>query len=261
MGKRLSAADALQHKWIQRLTAPAAQVDSGMMQSLRLLEQTKPLRKVCLSMAASHLTTKETEQIREQFHAIDSNNKGALSLDDFKLAVGEDENVDVATLFASADLDNDGEIGYTSFLVASMQQRPGEQILRPIFNRLDADRNGRITAKDLRSILGPSFAGFSMDELIKEADSTGNGSLSWDEFYAYVTQQDSVKFSDDSEHHGCFLKSGVDKARLATRKMIRRVSGRSLESEVPDGLTEGTPEAGPRGAAKWFLRLPLHTSV
>jgi hypothetical protein len=165
----------------------------------------------------------------------------------------------VDTVFANADLGNDGEIGFTSFVVASMDQRPSQEVLRPLFNRLDADRNGKISARDLRSVLGSCFEGHSPSDLIREADTTGDGYISWPEFCAYMMQGDLSDFNqvEDAVEPTCFLKLKVDDAR----SWIRRVSGRMSFSEA-DGIADGArnPEDS-RGVAKLFLRLPLRATI
>merc|ERR1711957_714291 len=65
---RLSAAQALQHPWIQNMAATNADLDLELAQKIRRVEQVAPFRRLCLSMAAWQLSSQDTEELRKQFH-------------------------------------------------------------------------------------------------------------------------------------------------------------------------------------------------
>jgi len=186
---RPSASSALQHDFIQSLAAPSAELDQEILQRLRRVERVPPLRRLCLSMAARRLPSRETTELRQQFEALDVMNHGSLRLDSFKRLIDEDDDLDadsLDSLFSNVDLGNDGEIGFNSFVVASMEQRPHEEVLRYVFSRLDADKSGAITARDLSSVLGaPTFEGATMEDLIREVDPDGV-EISWQAFSEYL---------------------------------------------------------------------------
>jgi calcium-dependent protein kinase len=246
---RLSAAEALQHVWLESTARQSAQIDAaGNASNFRSMTATEPLRKICLSMAAWQMTSKETEEARDQFHALNSSKSGALTLDDFRSAIttGDSEDadeVDAEKLFEIADLDNDGEIGFNSFVVATMQQRPSLEALQAVFNRLDSDKNGKVTARDIRAVVGPTFEGYSCQELVDEADRSGAGHFTWDDFVAYMHQGDVFKSEvtgrereegDDFVSGGCFLKARLDSARAKFRRILcRRVSVAEAQAKMP----------------------------
>jgi calcium-dependent protein kinase len=246
---RLSAAEALQHVWLESTARQSAQIDAaGNASNFRSMTATEPLRKICLSMAAWQMTSKETEEAREHFHALNSSKSGALTLDDFRSAIttGDSEDadeVDAEKLFEIADLDNDGEIGFNSFVVATMQQRPSLDALKAVFNRLDSDKNGKVTARDIRATVGPTFEGYSCQELVDEADRSGAGHFTWDDFVAYMHQGDVFKSEvtgrereegDDFVSGGCFLKARLDSARAKFRRILcRRVSVAEAQAKMP----------------------------
>jgi len=204
--------------------------------NFKSIHETGPLRKICLSMAAWQMTSKETEEALEQFHALNFSKSGALTLDDFRSAITtgdseEDDEVDAEKLFEIADLDQDGEIGFNSFVVATMQQRPSLEALQAVFNRLDSDKNGKVTARDIRSVVGPTFEGCSCQELVDEADRSGAGHFTLDDFVAYMLQGEDFRSEatgrdreegDDFVSGGCFLKARLDSARAKFRRMLCR---------------------------------------
>merc|ERR1712066_627624 len=54
----------------------------------------------------------------------------------------------------------------------------------------DVGNSGFITAGNLKEVLGDSFNGASMEELIKEADFEKDGRISYDEFIRYLQDVD-----------------------------------------------------------------------
>jgi len=202
---RPSASSALQHDFIQSLAAPHAELDQEIVQRLRRVERVPPLRRLCLSMAARRLPSEDTARLRQQFEALDVMHHGSLRMDLFKSVIDEDDNLDADGLFANADLGNDGEIGFNSFVVASMEQRPHEEVLHYVFSRLDADKSGTITARDLLSVLGETFEGATMQDLIREVDPEGV-EISWEAFSDYLLQHVVQRpAADIGEHRLCSL--------------------------------------------------------
>ena len=68
-------------------------------------------------------------------------------------------------------------------------------MLFPLFfmgNRWNFGGNlgGKITAEDLRGILGEHFEGTDAQDLIREADTNGDGMIEYDEFLAYFHSHD-----------------------------------------------------------------------
>merc|ERR1711937_1080308 len=86
------------------------------------------------------------------------------------------------------DVDGNNVIAYSEFLAAALDSRLclGEEVLRATFRRFDSDQSGVITVDNLRQILGDTFEGVSVEELIREADANDDGNVSYEEFASYV---------------------------------------------------------------------------
>ena len=52
------------------------------------------------------------------------------------------------------------------------------------FARFDVDKSGYITKDNLRVVLGDSYQGADIEQLIEDADTTKDGQISYDEFIA-----------------------------------------------------------------------------
>merc|ERR1719181_2288994 len=77
---------------------------------------------------------------------------------------------------------------YSDFLAAMLTSRiaQNEAHIRAAFNRLDKDSSGYITLDNLKQVLGDSHNGEDVEKLLKEADFSGDGQISYEEFLMYL---------------------------------------------------------------------------
>merc|ERR1712083_815204 len=94
----------------------------------------------------------------------------------------------IKPIFEALDATNDEEIHYSEFLAAMVSTRIAlhDDMLTQTFKKFDVDNSGYITAQNLREVLGESFDGGEISEIMKEADLTEDGRISYDEFIAYL---------------------------------------------------------------------------
>lgn len=184
--KRLSAAQALADPWLRQWAPDAPSLDTEVVERLRGAVSLPPLRRVCISIAARHLSAEHLQGLCNQFHTLDADHKGSISIKDFQQAIGEVK----AAQFANVDLNNDGEIGFNSFIAAALPKESQFDVFRAVFDCLDFDRAGRISERNLRTLLGDEFDGVPVSELIREADPDGHGSVNFDQFLAYMAKGD-----------------------------------------------------------------------
>ena len=89
------------------------------------------------------------------------------------------------------DLDANGEVDYMEFVAASMSayqmshgltpaaSKAWQRRVRIVFDSIDDDGNGFITAAELAKLMGDTA---QVQELIKEADKNGDGMIDYAEF-------------------------------------------------------------------------------
>jgi len=77
-------------------------------------------------------------------------------------------------LYKAADLNNDGTIQYSEFIVAAMKQEElhSEKKLQDAFNAFDNDKNGSIDKHELMTIFefSEGFDITEIEKMIKEVD-------------------------------------------------------------------------------------------
>ena len=142
-------------------------------------------------IAAQLLSKNEKEQIDSVFRAMDVNGDGKLSKEEIKNGYAEffgkslsDDEID--EMFARVDQDGNGEIEYTEFVVATMNEKHllSSNKLQTAFKMFDKDGGGSISTDEIKQVL--SF-GQTLDEevinsIINQVDENGDGEISYDEF-------------------------------------------------------------------------------
>ncbi|CAE7229348.1 CPK17 [Symbiodinium natans] len=197
--ERLDAAGALSHPWIVGnggLRGTSTVLDDDIKLSLRKFARASTFRRAVLSMMAWSLSAEDRAQLRNEFLQFDTDNKGTITHLQMKEILEKNYHIDsmeAEAVFSMMDTDHDDVIAYSEFLAAALQGRlkVHEDILRRTFRKFDIDNCGRITADDLRNILGEQFEGTDAEDLIREADTNGDGMIEYDEFLQYFHNHES----------------------------------------------------------------------
>jgi len=176
---------------------------------------------------------------------MDTENKGTITHTQMKKVLEENfrvDNYEAEALFKSLDTDNDNEIAYSEFLAAALQGRVKvhENLLRKTFAKFDVDDCGRISAADLRSVLGDDFEGADVEALIQEADTDKDGSVDYDEFLRYFHKCDEAAAEDDLA-----LSGGGSRKHQHTEKLGVLLDKLLVQSESQEELEPGSPTASP----------------
>lgn len=206
--QRLTAEKALQHPWIvgysQATPGQNQAVHPSVVASLRAWPKSDRFHRICVSMMAWTLSNEEHAAVRQQFFALDAQRVGCVRLQDLRQAFaacpplpGDERPSDAANVlqaFEALHLPNAGQepgvIQYSDFLAALTRRDsyivPSDDSLRAAFRRFDFDGCNRITVEDLRHLLGDSFEGARVEELLQEADLSDRGFVDYGDFSAYA---------------------------------------------------------------------------
>merc|ERR1712224_2650 len=65
------------------------------------------------------------------------------------------------------------------------------------FHRFDVDESGFVTLDNLRTVLGDKFEGESVEQLLGEADTSGDGQISYEDFLEYLQAHDTAEGEED----------------------------------------------------------------
>mmetsp|Transcript_74030 Transcript_74030/g.194173 ORF Transcript_74030/g.194173 Transcript_74030/m.194173 type:complete len:560 (-) Transcript_74030:106-1785(-) len=223
--KRMTAEQALRHPFIAEADSmrggQSGEVDTDIVSALQDFAQASEFRRACMSVMAWSLTNEERSKVRDAFIAMDENKHGTITLGELKKVLTEKFSIEddqVQQIFDALDTGNTDVIHYTEFLAAMVSTRIAmhDDLLKTTFQRFDVDNTGYITVENLRVVLGDSFSGDEVENLIKEADANGDGQLSYDEFFTY-------------------LKDGV----AAGDSTLANVADKILDNEIQQGRVPG----------------------
>lgn len=142
------------------------------------------------------LDDEQLAELREIFRSFDKNNDGSLTqleLGSLGLKPSSDQ---LDALIQKADTNSNGLVEFSEFvaLVApellSAKSPYTEAQLRQLFRLFDRDGNGFITAAELAHSMAKLGHALTVEELtgmIKEADTDGDGRISFQEFSQAIT--------------------------------------------------------------------------
>jgi len=145
-------------------------------------------------MAAKPFTQEELAKYKEIFDHMDSDKDGKISHADLKRCLDEAgwglNDDEIAAIIKKADQDGSGTISWEEFLKVAEQRpirRRIEAALRRMFRAMDVDGTGYITKDNLKQLLvevgaGDEVPDSELDAMIKRADKTGSGKVSFEEF-------------------------------------------------------------------------------
>lgn len=187
---RLTAEQALTHPWVAT-AQPELQLNLNMESLLRFKNARKLQRSVLLCIA-SMCSEREIGELKEKFERLDVNGDGMLTFAEMQQGLSSLSAAELQEFWNSIDVDQSGSIDYSEFLAATMDRSVylQEEKLWAAFSTFDKDGSGKISAEELRAVLGQGEVeepepGF-WENLVREADKNGDGEIDFSEFIDLV---------------------------------------------------------------------------
>jgi len=226
------------------------ELDMQIVKSLRKFAHASHFRRAIYTMMAWSLTSDDRAELRDQFLVIDTQHNGTITHREIMRVLVENFHIDseeAEHLFNSLDTDNDDEIAYSEFLAATIEDRIRlhEDVLRKTFSRFDSTQSGSITVDDLRCVLGDSFEGEDVADLIKEADADHDGSVSYDEFLSYFWKAEVVVGEPETPAGSPAVDStGRECKRNPWKRMQTERLAEVLDGLIPEHFNDCSPTVG-----------------
>eukprot|EP00826_Nyctotherus_ovalis_P042866 TRINITY_DN4475_c0_g1_i13.p1 TRINITY_DN4475_c0_g1~~TRINITY_DN4475_c0_g1_i13.p1 ORF type:complete len:273 (+),score=93.35 TRINITY_DN4475_c0_g1_i13:815-1633(+) len=189
---RLKSHEALVHPWFNKFSSQAR--DEAIIHPLRNLKNFKAqcvLQKAVLTYIASQLSDPNEElKYSAMFKVIDKSKSGQVTEKDLYegfMKVYNNEGLakqESTHVLRKADINGNGVIDYTEFLIANMSQdkQLNEQILQKAFDFYDEDQNGYITIDELKSVFGSLYTEKEIRNIMGEVDLNGDNRICFSEF-------------------------------------------------------------------------------
>ena len=208
--KRLSAEEALHHPWLTKKSftdsISKAKLNESLMVNVKdnilSYAQTSEFKRIAAVVVAHKSSVNEILEMRFLFEKFDKEKHGVITIDDFKSAMAlcnEYSEEEVNAMFDSIDVNKNGRIMYTEFIAATLelQGRIEEKRVAEAFDHIDDDDSGYITKKNLKQLLGERGTSEQIDKLIEEADTDGDGKISFEEFLVMYRKDNLLAVKDE----------------------------------------------------------------
>jgi len=201
---RISATDALNHRWIKELGEDNDHPLGFAMENFHRFTAHERIKKTALYTIAKHLSHQKKNsivlQLKNLFKSLDQNNSGFVDVNLLVQAIMEDShklnsfNVrcstdELADVIRSADLDSNGTIDMSEFLAAALPHETfvsNDNVLLA-FKFFDKKEKGYVTLEDL-------YGAFSEEspDIVKSIfvryDLNNDGKISFEEFMYFIKQ-------------------------------------------------------------------------
>jgi len=162
--RRLTAADAISHPWIEQCRPPLGGLTPNVVRSMADFAAAPPLLRCCMLVLVARTGISEMPSLGSAFTDVDADENGSISKDELLDAISNSttcgwapRNLDGQQIFAAADLGHNGQLGFTEFTAAAIYERCRKSIDRlaeQVFLALDDDRDGRLLLEQVQRLLG-----------------------------------------------------------------------------------------------------------
>lgn len=182
---------------LQQLTCPILLCLLLLQSNLASFNAQQKLKQATYTFIVSQLLTKnEKEKIDSIFRAMDVDSDGKLSRKEIQKGYKEHfgkqiSDEELETIFSRVDSDQSGEIDYSEFVMATMNERnlASQKRLETAFQAFDKDGNGQISPAEVKMILGGgAIDDRQVEKIIAQVDKDGDGEVSFSEFCDMMSQ-------------------------------------------------------------------------
>ncbi|EEA21351.1 hypothetical protein TMatcc_009247 [Talaromyces marneffei ATCC 18224] len=146
---------------------------------------------------AESLTEEQIARFREAFAVFDKDGNGEITADELRevmRSLGQNPTEsELQDIVNELDVDRTGTIDFDEFLTMMVHKGKAtdeEAELRAAFEVFDQDGSGTISADEMRRVMksiGEDLTDAEIEEMIKEADTDGDGTIDYQEFVHLMT--------------------------------------------------------------------------
>ena len=200
--KRISAQEALAHKWFKDNKSKELfnkikdqSILKKLINNLKSYKKDSIIQETALAYLVHNFPQmKDVVNACKLFNQIDVNGDGKINKEELFLGLqfkikSQTLKEDVDNIYSNLDMDNNGYIEYEEFVRAavSKDQFMDENILRYAFRYFDKDGSGEITFDEIENVFKEGIADKtkvheSLSKIISEIDSNGDGVIDFKEF-------------------------------------------------------------------------------
>ncbi|ELU09609.1 hypothetical protein CAPTEDRAFT_184797 [Capitella teleta] len=140
-----------------------------------------------------NLTREEIEEFRESFNLFDRDQNGQITTQELGAVMNNlgqsPSDTELRDMIRELDADGSGTVDFKEFLTMYARKKKDvaseEEEMRAAFKTFDRNGDGYISAAELRHVmmcLGEKLSDEEVKEMIRAADTDGNGKIDYQEF-------------------------------------------------------------------------------
>jgi calcium-dependent protein kinase len=203
--KRLSAKEALKHKWFknnQNKIVNKNNNNTSILQNITEFCAEQKLQQATLAFLVHNFAPKEElDELKDIFFAFDKNCDGKISKAEFVTGLSNTNALNsiikkgnsIEGLIKNIDVDNNGYIGFEEFCIALINKEKilTEKNLKMAFDVFDRDKSGGIDQNELKYILGEyniNAKEHLWNKIIEQIDLNRDGQISYEEFHKMMME-------------------------------------------------------------------------
>ncbi|KAH7823171.1 putative EF-hand domain containing protein [Monocercomonoides exilis] len=147
---------------------------------------------------AKYFTEEQIENFRTAFRVFDTDHSNTICVKELRHVLESADqhptDEELQEMMDFLDTDGNGVLDFDEFVVmmAMAEGHCEEELkLKAAFKAFDKDGNGFISREELKSVLeaeGEKLSAADIDEMIKEADTNGDGQIDYSEFVVMMAQ-------------------------------------------------------------------------
>jgi calcium-dependent protein kinase len=194
---RLTAAECLERPWFKSVQKPLQMAAKSLATTLENMMRFRCGSKLQLAILSVFVTNtmsrEENRVLTECFRLINRNGDSELSVEELaqalELVLDREETLEKAQqIMEMVDLDNNGSLVYSEFLVAACNMRIllNERNIRLVYDLFDQDKNKKVSLRELKATINVPDSDESWDVLMRKVDKNSDGNLNFDEFKKMV---------------------------------------------------------------------------
>ena len=195
--KRVTLETALKHPFLKKADTMAledgshrrTEASSDVVDSLKGFMELSKFKQVLMSSVAFTLTSEQIAELKEEFHAMDTDHSGTISMKELRESMATVRGVGggeshMSKMFSDVDVNSDMEINYNDFVAAAMVKRISidEERLHLAFEKLDMDNTGYLDYDSIKKAVGAGIDDAEIHEMLTSIDEDGDGKIDYKEF-------------------------------------------------------------------------------
>ena len=197
--ERFDIEQVLEHKWIKKekkFPNNTENIYDKLESNLRLYQKMENFEKKIIRFIAMRLNENEVKKLEKFFIALDKDNNGTLSKEEFLSGINgiEEFNLtekEIQNIFKKIDTNKNKKLEYTEFISAIIDKdiylNKGK--LREVFDAIDKNKNGKISKIDIRNVLNlVEDCVKKFEKLMEEIGKGKDDEINFEQFFKMICQ-------------------------------------------------------------------------